>query len=103
MKLLEKVLTQAKTTINQWGGAAYFIYLPERDRYVDRRMADLNDMDREQVLRIAKSAGFSVIDITDVFQSQADPVSLFPFRRLGHYNEQGHRLVAQAVLESVAK
>ena len=92
MKLLEKVLTQAKTTINEWGGAAYFIYLPERDRYVDRRMADSNDMDREQVLRIAKSAGFSVIDITDVFQSQADPVSLFPFRRLGHYNEQGHRV-----------
>ena len=90
-------------TVSEWGGTAYFIYLPERDRYVDRRMADLNDIDREQVLRIAKSAGFSVIDITDVFQSQADPVSLFPFRRLGHYNEQGHRLVAQAVLDSVAK
>ena len=103
IKLLEKVLTQAKTTINEWGGAAYFIYLPERDRYVDWRTAKVDDRDREQVLRIAKSAGFSVIDINDVFQSQADPVNLFPFRRLGHYNEQGHRVVADAVLESLAK
>ncbi len=103
MKLLEKVLAQAKTTLNEWGGAGYFIYLPERDRYVDRRIADLHDKNREQVLRIAKSAGFSVIDINDVFQSQADPLNLFPFRRLGHYNELGHRVVADAVLESLAK
>jgi lysophospholipase L1-like esterase len=103
MKLLEKVLAQAKTTLNEWGGAGYFIYLPERDRYVDRRIADLHDKNREQVLRIAKSTGFSVIDINDAFQSEVDPLNLFPFRRLGHYNERGHRVVADAVLESLAK
>ena len=85
------------------GRPAYFIYLPERDRYVTRGQPRSDDRDREQVLRIAKCAGFSVIDINDVFQSQADPVNLFPFRRLGHYNEQGHRVVADAVLESLAK
>ena len=80
----------------------YFIYLPERDRYVDRRIANQNDKNREEVMRIAKSAGFFVIDIHDVFQSQADPLTLFPFGRFLHYDEQGHRLVAEAVLKSLA-
>ena len=102
MKLFQRVLSQAKMTVSEWGGTAYFIYLPERDRYVDRRIANLDDKNREEVMRIARSAGFFVIDINDVFQSQADPLNLFPFRRLLHYNEQGHRVVAEAVLESIA-
>ena len=101
MKLFQEVLSQAKKTISEWGGTAYFIYLPERDRYVDRRLANLDDKSRKEVIKLAKSAGFFVIDIHDVFQSQADPLNLFPFRRLLHYNEQGHRVVAEAVLESI--
>ena len=57
----------------------------------------------QQVLRIARSAGLPVIDINEVFQSRADPLNLFPFRRLGHYNEQGHRVVAEAVLKSISR
>jgi PAS domain S-box-containing protein len=102
IKLFQEVLSQAKMTISEWGGTAYFIYLPERDRYVHSRIANLDDKTRKEVMRIARSAGFSVIDINDVFQSQADPLNLFPFRRLLHYNEQGHRVVAEAVLESIA-
>jgi hypothetical protein len=44
-----------------------------------------------------------VVDINDGFQAHADPLSLFPFRRLGHYNEEGHRLVAETVLKSIAR
>jgi PAS domain S-box-containing protein len=102
MELFGKILSQAKTVVSEWGGTLYFVYLPELDRYVDRRIASLSEKDRQQVLRMAKSAGLPVVDIGEVFQSQADPLSLFPFRRLGHYNEEGHRLVADAVLKSIA-
>jgi PAS domain S-box-containing protein len=102
MKLFGKILLQAKAVVSEWGGTLYFVYLPELDRYVDPRIAALSEKDRQQVLRIAKSAGLAVIDINDVFQAHADPLSLFPFRRLGHYNEDGHRLVAEAVLKSIA-
>ena len=32
-----------------------------------------------------------------VFQSHPDPLSLFPFKRNGHYNAEGYRLVAEAI------
>jgi hypothetical protein len=102
VKLLGKILSQAKTAADEWGGNLYFVYLPERDRYMNRRTAALDDGIRDQVLNIARSAGLLVIDINEVFQAHADPLSLFPFRRMGHYNEQGHRLVAEAVLKSIA-
>jgi PAS domain S-box-containing protein len=103
LKLFAKILAEAKATVTGWGGTVYFVYLPERERYVDPRLATLSVNDREQVLQTARSAGLPVIDVSTVFQSHADPLSLFPFRRLGHYNEQGHRLVAQAVLDSLTK
>jgi PAS domain S-box-containing protein len=103
MKLFEKILSHAKAVVSKWGGTLYFVYLPERERYVDPRIASLSEKDRQQVLRIAKSAGVPVVDINDGFQAHADPLSLFPFRRLGHYNEEGHRLVAETVLKSIAR
>jgi hypothetical protein len=33
--------------------------------------------------------------------AQGDPLSLFPFRRPGHYNAAGHRIVAEVVLEAL--
>ena len=39
-----------------------------------------------------------LIDLDHAFRAHPDPLALFPFRRLGHYNEAGHRLVAEAVL-----
>jgi PAS domain S-box-containing protein len=102
LELLAKILARAKATVSQWGGAIYFVYLPERDRYVDRKVAKIDDGNRERVLKIAEISGFPVIDINDVFGSQKDPLDLFPFRRLGHYNEQGHTTVAKAILESLS-
>jgi PAS domain S-box-containing protein len=102
MHLLGKILLQAKTAVGQWGGTLYFVYLPERERYVDERKANQDDKNRERVLGIARSAGLPVIDVNEVFQSQQDPLELFPFRRLGHYNEQGNRVVAETVLQAMS-
>ncbi len=43
-----------------------------------------------------------VIDIEPAFSAHEDPLSLFPFRRFGHYNEAGNRIVAATVLESLS-
>src|SRR5262249_37768780 len=55
INLLGKILSQAKTTVNEWDGTLYFVYLPERERYVDRQIANKDDKNREQVLKIARS------------------------------------------------
>jgi hypothetical protein len=43
-----------------------------------------------------------VIDIHPVFEAQDDPLSLFPFRSVGHYTEEGHGLVAAEVLKKIS-
>jgi hypothetical protein len=97
--LFYQVLVEAKSSVNGWGGKLYFVYLPGWDRYVP---GQTGNPDREQVIRAAQKAGLPVIDIHQDFEAETDPLSLFPFRMLSHYNEQGDRIVADSVLRSLA-
>ena len=99
MDLFDRAVRETKATVDRWGGRLYFVYLPERDSCFDssRTLAD-----RTQVLSIVEAAGVPVIDLYPVFRSQSDPLALFPFRRLGHYNEKGHRLVGDEVLQTIS-
>jgi len=57
-----------------------------------------NDINREFVLRTTTELKVPMIDIhEEVFASHPDPLSLFPYRREGHYNAEGYRLVAEAI------
>lgn len=103
MDLLRNVLAEAKATAASWGGELYLVYLPERQRYTDRYAAHLNETNRQRTLRLTEELGIPVIDIHSAIQSHDDPLSLYPFRRRGHFNEDGYRLVAETVLKSVAR
>jgi hypothetical protein len=76
----------------------YFVYLPHWHRYARPQSADSR---RDRVLYTARALGLEVIDIHEIFKAQADPLALFPFRLHSHYNETGHRLVADAILQSL--
>jgi len=43
----------------------------------------------------------AVIDVQPAFQAQDDPLSLFPFRKFGHYDERGNRVVASTLIRSL--
>jgi hypothetical protein len=101
MQLLAAILADAKLTVDSWGGQLYLVYLPERERYADPHVSELDERIREQVVHLAGSLGVPIIDIHSAFRSHSDPLGLFPFRRRGHYNEEGHRLVGEAVLRSL--
>lgn len=96
LDLFEKVLSEAKTTVSGWGGTLVFIYLPQYERYTN---PELVNKDRDRVLRIVRELNLPLIDLHHTFEAQADPLNLFPFRRNGHYNENGHRVVAEEVLK----
>jgi hypothetical protein len=96
------VLSEAKRTVSSWGGQIYLVYLPERERYALPRTAELADEIHETVLRMTRSLGVRVIDVHAAFRSHVDPLELFPFRVRGHYNEQGHRLVGETVLQALS-
>jgi hypothetical protein len=101
MDLFREVMFEAKKDVDNWGGQLYFIYLPEWARYSGYN--SWGKTQRDSVLKIVKNLGIPSIDIIPVFQKNSDPLSLFPFRGSGHYNEGGHRLVAEEVLKSIPR
>jgi len=96
MDLFTTILLQAKSSIGSWGGKLVFIYLPAWERYA-LNQPGLASSQRDRVLMLASNLQIPMIDIHPVFQAQSDPLSLFPFREPGHYNELGHRLVGEEV------
>jgi len=98
MDLLDQALRAGKKSVESWGGTLYFVYLPDRARYAHPTHAMSA---QEQVLRIVRNIGMLLIDLDNAFRAQPDPLAFFPFRRLGHYNEAGHRLVAEKVLRAI--
>jgi hypothetical protein len=98
IELFSKSLQEAHGSVSAWGGTLYFVYLPHWHRYARPRDAEKS---RDRVLQTVSAMGLPIIDIHEVFRAQPDPLALFPFRRHSHYNEAGHRLVAEHVLQSV--
>jgi len=98
--IYEKILLQAKARTRSWGGKLYFVYLPSWNRYSNEGSGAVAE--RARVLTLVQTLGIPIIDAHPAFQAQSDPLSLFPFRRFGHYNEHGHRLVAQEVLKGIS-
>lgn len=95
-----QVLALANQRTSEWGGRLHFVYLPNWPRYTGNLRP--HEQMRDKVLEIVRGMGIPVIDIHPAFESHGDPMSLFPFSAPGHYNEEGHRVVAETVLKSIA-
>ena len=103
-----KILAEANSRVNASNGKMYFVYLPSWARYAKIPLLGKdNDLLlaiklRERILSIANSLEIPIVDISQVFDSQDDPLSLFPFREPGHYNEIGHKLVAEELIKRLS-
>jgi hypothetical protein len=89
-------LLHARTSIANWGGSLYFVYLPSWGRFA--KGSSVSDQ-HTRVLNVVSNLGIPIIDLVPVFQAQKDPLSLFPFRVFGHYNEFGNQIVGDNVLK----
>jgi len=96
-----EVLSRANAEVRNWGGTLYFVYLPHWSRYANHIGIGLEQ--REQVLNTIRNLGIPIIDMHPAFAAYGDPLALFPFRELGHYNEEGHRLVAEEILKVLSR
>ena len=101
IKLFHDILSQAKSRVSAWGGTLYFIYLPAWERYARNDHGFGTDA-RTTVLDLVKDLDIPIIDIHPAIQAHGDPLSLFPFRGNGHYNEKGHKVVADEVLKTLS-
>jgi hypothetical protein len=98
LDFLRRILMDAKTTVNSWSGILQFVYLPEISRYLYPKLASKH---RDEVLDLVRTLGIPIVDLEPSFRRYRDPLELFPFRNRGHYNEAGHRVVAEEVLRSL--
>jgi hypothetical protein len=101
LNLLRNILSEAKVQVEAWGGKLYFVYLPSWARYAQRTGIEVKA--RTRTLSLVSTLGIPMIDATAAFQAQRDPLSLFPFRGPGHYNQEGHRVVAETVLNVISQ
>jgi hypothetical protein len=101
LTLLEDTLTRADDLASSWGGRLYFVYLPSWTRYRNGSIGP--ERERTAVLNVVNRLKIPVIDLEPVFREQEDPLSLFPFRRFGHYNEVGNQVVAATVLRCISQ
>ena len=97
--LFAQILSQANESVRLLGGKLYFVYLPQWERYGKPERVN---PDRDRVLMLVRQLHIPLIDIDPAFRETGDPLGLFPFRGPGHYNAEGHRLVAREVLRHVA-
>jgi hypothetical protein len=95
IRLFREILQNARAFTNTWNGMLYFVYLPAWQRYARPQSASDH---RDAILALVRGLNIPIIDIHEAFQAHGDPLRLFPFRQLGHYNDEGHRLVAETVL-----
>ena len=89
-----EILEKSKKTVSSWGGELYFVYLPDYSTYSNNK----KNLYRKTILQVANELNIPIIDMhKEAFKLHSDPLSLFPFRKLEHYNAEGYRLVAETI------
>jgi hypothetical protein len=101
------ILARVQSSVRGWGGSLYFVYVPSWKHYLpddptnDAR-AEFGIKERSRILAMIGEMGISIIDVEPVLEAQKDPPSLLPFRRPNHFNELGHRLIAETIVKSLS-
>lgn len=94
--LLASIVASAATAVQQYGGKLVFVYLPAHHRLKSGPPSAGSDP-RTKLLPHIEQHGIPVIDCAVNFSQHPDPLSLFPFRQVGHYNADGYAFVAEIV------
>jgi hypothetical protein len=100
-KEFENILQFSNELIKENNSKLYFVYLPEYYRY-SGFINEKNFRNYKKITNIVKNLDIPIIDINkELFRKHDDPLSLFPFRKLGHYNEKGYQLVAETIFRKI--
>jgi hypothetical protein len=96
--LLGKVLARAKQVTASWGGALTFVYLPDFWYASYPTSAGY----RERMLALLKDLDVPVIDFYATYRTLPHPEAL-QFHWNSHFNETGYTMIAEAILDALAK
>ena len=94
-KEFKDIVLKAKKIAAENSAEIYFIYLPEYPRYKKLFYSNKN---QEIIEQIVKEIGLRFINLDEtVFKKKKDPLSLFPFKMHGHYNEKGYETISKTI------
>ena len=101
--VLRAVLSEAKRTVEGWGGTMTLVYLPEQHRLqpdVPQPLGRIHDVEivRTNVTAIARDIGLPVLDIGPVFANDPNPNAVW-WRPRTHYSPYGNRALGNAVVK----
>ena len=100
-KEFENILKLSIKLTKENNSILYFVYLPDYARYIGKNIHD-NKFHYKKVTKIVENLNIPIIDINkELFIKYDDPISLFVFRKGGHYNEKGYQLVAKTIFRKI--
>lgn len=94
--IFRDILQKSKQMVSEWGGQMYFAYLPLSPA---SNLKGKKHPNIDFVIQAATELDIPIIDIHREVLDHPDPLSLFPFRKHGHYNAKGYKLVAETIRE----
>ncbi len=100
-KEFKNILKLSNEFTKQNNSKLYFVYLPEYMNYKGKYSQD-SLYNYKKVTKIVKSLEIPIIDLNkELFNKHKDPLSFFPFRKDGHFNELGYQLVAEKIFNRI--
>ena len=92
----KKIIQLTKELTNKNNSKLYFVYLPQINRY----KTPYYNRNYNLIKNIVTELKIPFIDIhKEVFKKEQNPLKLFPFEQVGHYNVEGYKKVAKAIYE----
>ena len=99
LRILQRIVLAARTTVEELGGRLVFVYLPEYERFSrDTPSAPWSGARlKSRVVQMILSSRIDIIDVENAFRQAGEPLRLFPFGMQGHYNPAGYAIVADEI------
>jgi len=104
LKMFNIIAEKFKQLSTEENAELYFVYLPNYVRYhEDYSYAEEGVLfNREKILKIITKLNIPIIDLhEEVFKLEKDPLSLFPYRKNRHYNQEGFDKSSKAIINNV--
>jgi hypothetical protein len=95
-KDFEEILKLTKDLTSKMGSELYFVFIPEYNRYI----LDYDNKSYLSIKKIIKKLNIPFIDIhEEVLSKELDPLSLYPFKKFGHFNVSGYKKIAETIFK----
>lgn len=97
-KIFKDIITKANKFAKANNQNFYFVYLPQFARYNGNKI----DLDyKAQVTSFIHDQNITMIDFDVTLRNLEDPLSIFPYRKNGHYTGNGYKLVSDIITKTI--